>query len=141
MLLVNSEVRGFVLRHGPFDMGLVTRKPVFGASDKARLKPVSSATETSYMYKLEISLVESLDIIHCYKRVTMALIKLRGCESWSASLLFTNSGRQVFSRRGPFDKLKLQHFSTKWASSRENLSSGVCDKARLKPVSTATETS
>ena len=29
------------------DMGLVVRKPVFGASDKARQKPVSSATETS----------------------------------------------------------------------------------------------
>ena len=28
-------------------MGLVPRKPVFGVSDKARLKPVSPATETS----------------------------------------------------------------------------------------------
>ena len=28
-------------------MGLVARKPVFGISDKARLKPVTSATETS----------------------------------------------------------------------------------------------
>ena len=28
------------------NMGLVARKPVFGVSDKARLKPVSSATET-----------------------------------------------------------------------------------------------
>ena len=27
-------------------MGLVARKPVFGVSDKARLKPVSSATKT-----------------------------------------------------------------------------------------------
>ena len=29
------------------DLGLVARKPVFGVSDKARLKPVSLATETS----------------------------------------------------------------------------------------------
>ena len=29
------------------DMGLFARKPVFKVSDKARLKPVSSATETS----------------------------------------------------------------------------------------------
>ena len=29
------------------NMGLVATKPVFGVSDKARLKPVSSATETS----------------------------------------------------------------------------------------------
>ena len=28
-------------------MGLVARKPVFGFSDKASFKPVSSATETS----------------------------------------------------------------------------------------------
>ena len=28
-------------------MGLVTRKPVFGVSDKVSFKPVSSATETS----------------------------------------------------------------------------------------------
>ena len=42
-------------------MGLVTTKPVFGVSDKARLKPVSSATETSY--NIEISLQASLDMI------------------------------------------------------------------------------
>ena len=28
-------------------LGLVARKPVFGVSDKASFKPVSSATETS----------------------------------------------------------------------------------------------
>ena len=31
---------------GKFDMGLVARKPVFGVSGKASLKPVSSVTET-----------------------------------------------------------------------------------------------
>ena len=30
-----------------YHMGLVARKPVFGVSDKVRLKPVSTATETS----------------------------------------------------------------------------------------------
>ena len=30
-----------------FDMGLTARKPVFGVSDKASFKPVSSATDTS----------------------------------------------------------------------------------------------
>ena len=29
------------------DMGIVARKPVFGVSDKANVKPVSSATATS----------------------------------------------------------------------------------------------
>ena len=36
-------------------------KSAFGASDKARLKPVCSATETSQ--KIEFSLEESLDMI------------------------------------------------------------------------------
>ena len=43
------------------DMGLEATKPVFGVSDKARLKPVSSATETNY--KLENLLVASLNVI------------------------------------------------------------------------------
>ena len=42
-------------------MGLIARKPVFGVSDKGRLKPVSSATETKW--KNEISLEASLDMI------------------------------------------------------------------------------
>ena len=35
--------------------------PVFDVSNKARLKPVSSATKTSY--KIEMSLVASLDMV------------------------------------------------------------------------------
>ena len=35
-------------------MGLVVTKPVFGVSDKSRLKPVFSAAETSW--KIEICL-------------------------------------------------------------------------------------
>ena len=70
-------------------MGLKATKPVFGVSDKARLKPVSSATETSY--KLENLLVASLDMIHSHKRITKALIRLHGCVGWSAHLLFANT--------------------------------------------------
>ena len=40
-------------------MGLIATKLVFEVSDKARLKPVSPATETCK--KIEISLVASLD--------------------------------------------------------------------------------
>ena len=36
------------------------------------------------------------------KRITKALISLRGCAGWSAPVLFANSRREVFSRRGPF---------------------------------------
>ena len=40
-----------------YQMGLVATKSLFGVSEKARLKPVSSATETSY--KIEILPVAS----------------------------------------------------------------------------------
>ena len=85
-------------------MSLVARKPVFGVSDKARLKPVSSATETSW--KNEISLVASLDIELHKTRITKVLIRLRGCAGWSAPVLFANPRRQVFSRQGPNGELR-----------------------------------
>ena len=34
------------------------------------------------------------------KRITKALIRLRGCAGWSAPVLFAHLRRQVFSRRG-----------------------------------------
>ena len=60
-------------------IGLVARKPVFGVSDKATLKPVCSATETSY--KVEISPVASLDMILFKKRITKKLIRLCGSQA------------------------------------------------------------
>ena len=76
------------------------QKPVFGVSDKATLKSVYSATGTSY--KIEISLVASLDMILPKKRTTKVLIRLPGCTGCSVPLLFANPQGQVFSRRGPF---------------------------------------
>ena len=58
-------------------MGLDPTIPIVGVSEKARLKPVSSATETSK--KIEILLVASLDMILSNKRITKALIRLREC--------------------------------------------------------------
>ena len=81
-------------------MGLIATKPVFGDSYKARLKPVSSATQASY--KIEISPVASLQMILSKKRITNALIRLRGCAGWSVPVLFANPPRQVFSRPGPY---------------------------------------
>ena len=46
--------------------------------------------------------VASLDMILSIKRITKALIRLRGCAGWSAPVLFANHRRQVFSRRGPY---------------------------------------
>ena len=80
-------------------MGLVATKTVFGVSNKAGLKPVSSATETSW--NIEISLAAILYMILSNQRTTKALIRLCECTGWSAPLLFANRLRQVFSRRGP----------------------------------------
>ena len=44
----------------------------------------------------------SLTIVHSSKQLTKVLIRLYGCAGWSAPWLFTNSRRQVFSRRGPY---------------------------------------
>ena len=40
------------------------------------------------------------------KRITKALIRLRGCAGWSAPVLFASPRRQVFSRRGPYSIVK-----------------------------------
>ena len=82
-------------------------KPVFGISDKVRLKPVSSATETNQ--NIETSLQASLDMILSRKQITKALISLGGCTGWSAPLLFANPRRQVFSRHGPNKNCLICH--------------------------------
>ena len=69
-------------------MGLVTRKPVFGVSDKVRFKPASWTTETSK--KIENALEASLDMMVSNTRITKALIRLCGCTVWSAPVLFAN---------------------------------------------------
>ena len=43
------------------------------------------------------------------KRITKALISLRGCAGWSAPVLFANPRRQVFSRQGPIIIYDLLH--------------------------------
>ena len=73
------------------NLGPVATKPVFGVSDKASLKPVSSATET--IQRNEISLIVRSHILLSKKRITKALIRC-----WSAPVLFANPQRQVFSR-------------------------------------------
>ena len=86
-------------------LGLDTTKAVFGVSDKPKLKPVSSSTETSQ--KIEISLVASLDMILSKKRITKALISLCGCAGWSAPSLFANPWWQIFSHWCPFNNTFL----------------------------------
>ena len=64
-----------------------------GVSDQARHKPACAATETSW--SLEISAIESRDIILSKQRITKALIRLRECAGWSAPLLFAYDIRHI----------------------------------------------
>ena len=58
-------------------LGRNVTKLVFGVSNIARLKSISSASETSW--KIEVSPVGSLDTILSKKRITNGLISLRLC--------------------------------------------------------------
>ena len=60
-----------------FYLSLVMRKAVFGVCDRVRLKPASIATEASQ--RLEISDIETRDIILSRQQTTKVLIRLRGC--------------------------------------------------------------
>ena len=81
-------------------MGLIAPKPVFRVSNKTRLKPVSSATETSW--KIEILLIASIDMIMSNEQITKVLIRLCGCTGWSAPLLFAVHQRHVFLCKGSY---------------------------------------
>ena len=98
-----------------YHMGLDATNPVFGVSDKARLKPVSSATA-------------SLDMILSKKQITKALIRLRRCAGWSAPVLFATT-EDRFSRVEAHMDLN----ATKPVF-------GVSDKVRFKPVCSVIET-
>ena len=100
-----------------FCLIIIATKPVFGVSDKVRFKPACGATENS--------LVASFDMVLSKNRITKALIRLHGCEGWSAPLLFANSRRQVFLRRGlPMaihtDQLQIQFCAIVLSRERNN---------------------
>ena len=73
---------------GGLYMGLDARKPVFRVFDIVGFIPACPAAETSW--KIEISPEASLDMILSKKRITKALISLRGCAGWSVPLLVAN---------------------------------------------------
>ena len=77
-----------VLLYWDRQVGHVMRKPVFGVSDKVRLKPACAATEARS--KLEISDIETRGIILSRQRTTKVLIRLRERAGWSAPLLFAH---------------------------------------------------
>ena len=81
---------------------LIERKPKFGTPtslfeprhDKTCLREFPTRPDTNLpaqplkLDSLEISAIESWDIILSKQRTTKALIRLRGCAGWSVSLLF-----------------------------------------------------
>ena len=72
--------------------------------DQGWLKPTCTATKASL--SLEISNIETRDIILSRQRTTKLLIRLRVCAVWSAPLLFAYDRRHVFSWSGSFKKIK-----------------------------------
>ena len=76
-------------------MGCGARKLVVRVSDEVRFKPACSATETSY--KIEISLVASLDMILSNKSITKVLIRLRDVQT-GLHLCCSQTSEDRFSR-------------------------------------------
>ena len=60
-------------------------EPIFVVTDELRLKPVCSATETSW--KIGVLHEASLDIVLSIKQITNVLIRLRRCTVWSSLVL------------------------------------------------------
>ena len=48
-------------------------------------------------------------MIFSNKRITKALIRLRGCADWSARVLFANHRRQIFLQSCMYLQTKLTH--------------------------------
>ena len=77
----------YFMVHLKYNMGLDAPKPVFGVSDKAWLKSVSSCKKT------DIPPVTNLDMMLTKKWTKKAQTSLCICADWSAPLLFSNPRR------------------------------------------------
>ena len=86
--LTNQVIRGLHL-------SLVMRKPVFGGLQPGKTQ--NRPAQLQRLASLDILDLASICIIISKQRTTKALIRLRGCAVWSASLLFAYGIRQVFS--------------------------------------------
>ena len=87
-------------------MSHVTRKPAFGVCDQVRHKPACSAGETK-LGSCNLA-IASRGIILSRQRTTKALIRLRGCASYSAALLFAY-GKSKFSHDVAQIRCNLNH--------------------------------
>ena len=75
-------------------MSIDATKPVFRDSDKIIPKKQPSQPQRLDRNS-EVSLVASLNTILFNVRIAKALIRLRGCASWSATLLFADPDGRV----------------------------------------------
>ena len=73
-------------------MGLPTTKPVFGVSKK---RVSNRSSELQRLARILKFAQASLNMLLSNKRLTKALIRLRGCAGWSAPVLFANLQRQI----------------------------------------------
>ena len=94
-----------------YDLGRVAIKPVFGVSEKASFKPVSSATGTSL--KIEISSIASLHMIHSTTRITKALGSDCADAQAGLRLCCSQTPEDRFSR---FEAHLLSNRESKWKS-------------------------
>ena len=67
------------------NMSLITRKPVFGV---CQVRHKQNCTATEARWRLEISDIETRDIILSRQWTTKVLIRLGRCAGWSAPLFF-----------------------------------------------------
>ena len=81
-------------------MGCDITKPVFRVSHKARIKPVSSATEIGW--KIEISPVTSLDTILFQKVNSQDADQSALMPRLICAFVVRKHGRPVFSHRDPY---------------------------------------
>ena len=109
------------------------QNPAFGVSDKARLKPVSLATETSY--KIEISLVASPDMIFSIEWKTHAWSDCADARTGLHILLFTSPKNRFSPVEAQFvciilvPKVNVSSFSFGHGIYRIHISENVCGKS------------
>ena len=78
------------------------REKTFSSWFPTRRHSSQSAQLQRVARTLKFHPVAGLDMPLFNKRITKALIRLRGDSGWSAPLLFINHRRQVFLRQGPY---------------------------------------
>ena len=86
------------------------------------------------------SVLRWYDMYTCYIQSFKILASFCSWAGWFKSYLVENPGRHIFVWRGS-NKDLVNFFVNIWATTQQNMSSGVSDQARHKPACAATEAS